>query len=178
MNRYATEVKKLLSDRQEEIRERNEAIDQGLYEAASDPRHPLLAPPKRAIPPFLNFAPLDNALVALDKSSERYSKAFDAFAKKRGGANEKKLALLNAGLIQTERRLTNPVGLPRRPWFKNLIYAPGFYTGYGAKSLPGVREGIEEQRYEEADKEIVRIAKALTDYAASVDKLAGELEKL
>ena len=178
MNRFATEVKKLLSDRQEEIRTRNEAIDQGLYDAASDPRHPLLAPPKRPMPPFLNFAPLDNALAALDRSSARYSRAFNAFTTKSDGASAKQLALLNAGLIQTERRLISSAGLPRRPWYKNLIYAPGFYTGYGAKSLPGVREGIEEHRYEEADKEIIRIAKALTDYAASVDHLAAELEKL
>ena len=84
---------------------------------------------------------------------------------------------MNAHLIQTERRLTSSAGLPRRPWFKNLIYAPGFYTGYGAKSLPGVREGIEEKRYEEAEKEIVRVAQALNDYAASVNRVAEELEK-
>ena len=87
MHRYVTEVKKLLSDKQEEIRDRNEAIDQHLYDAASDPRRPLLAPPKLAVPPFLNFAPLDNALSALDKSAKRYSKAINSFARKNDGAN-------------------------------------------------------------------------------------------
>ncbi len=177
MHRYVTEVKKLLSDKQEEIQARNEAIDQHLYDFASDPRHPLLPPPKQAVPPFLNFAPLDNALATLDKSAQRYSKAIGAFAKKNDGANGKNLAALNEHLLQTERRLTSSAGLPRRPWFKNLIYAPGFYTGYGAKSLPGVREGIEEKRYEEADREIGRVAQALNDYAASVDRIAAELEK-
>jgi N-acetylated-alpha-linked acidic dipeptidase len=176
MHRYVTEVKKLLSDKQTEIRDRNEAIDQHLYEAVSDPRHPLLAPPKQAVPPFLNFAPLENALAALDKSAQRYSKAMSSFAAK-GAANGKDLAGVNAGLIQTERRLTNREGLPGRPWFKHLIYAPGFYTGYGAKTVPGVREGIEEKRYEEAEKEIGRAAQALNDYAASVDHLGEELEK-
>jgi N-acetylated-alpha-linked acidic dipeptidase len=177
MHRYVTEVKKLLSDKQEEIRDRNAAIEQHLYDAASDPRHPLLAPPKQAVPPFLNFAPLDNALATLDTSARRYSKAINAFASKHDGANGKSLTALNARLIQTERRLTSSDGLPRRPWYKHLIYAPGFYTGYGAKTLPGIREGIEERRYEEAEGEIRRAAQALNNYAASVDRAAEELEK-
>ncbi len=177
MRRYGAEVKKLVSDKQEEIRERNLAIDQHLYDAASDPRHPLAAPPKEAVPPFLNFAPLDNALATLDRSAQRYAKAIHSFASKSNGSNSEKLAGLNARLIQTERRLTSPEGLPRRPWFKHLIYAPGFYTGYGVKTLPGVREGIEEHRYEEADREIARVAKAIGDYAASVNGIAEELEK-
>ena len=68
MHRYAAEVKKLLSDKQIEIRERNEAIDQHLYDLVSDPRHPMLPPAKQAIPPFLNFAPLENALSTLDRT--------------------------------------------------------------------------------------------------------------
>ncbi len=82
---------------------------------------------------------------------------------------------LNAKLLQTERTLTSPDGSPRRPWYKHLI-APGFYTGYGVKTLPGVREGIEEKHYQEADKEIVRVAQALQDYAAAVDSAAADLE--
>jgi len=76
-----------------------------------------------------------------------------------------------------ERKLTNAEGLPRRPWYQHLIYAPGFYTGYGAKTLPGVREGIEEKRYAEADKEIERVSKALNDYAAVVDEAAATFEQ-
>jgi N-acetylated-alpha-linked acidic dipeptidase len=91
--------------------------------------------------------------------------------------NAPQLQELNAKLVQTERKLTNEGGLPRRPWFKHLIYAPGFYTGYGAKTLPGVREGIEENRYAEAEKEITRVAQALQDYAAAIDSAAGDLEK-
>ena len=87
------------------------------------------------------------------------------------------LESVNAQLIQTERRLTSADGLPRRPWFKNLIYAPGFYTGYGAKTLPGIREGIEQKHYEEAEKEIERVARALAGYAVAIDAVAVELEK-
>jgi N-acetylated-alpha-linked acidic dipeptidase len=177
MHKFADEVKKLLADRQQEIRDRNEAIEQGLFDAASDPRHPLRPPPREQMPPFLNFAPLDNALAALDKSAAHYSSAIIAFAIKVPPPEAQSLESLNARLIQTERRLTSADGLPRRPWFKNLIYAPGFYTGYGAKTLPGIREGIEEKRYAEAEKEIERVARALSDYAAAVEEVARELEK-
>ena len=80
-------------------------------------------------------------------------------------------------LIRSERVLLSPEGLPRRPWFKHLLYAPGVYAGYGAKTLPGARESIELKRYSEADGEIARIAKALQDEAALADEAAAELEK-
>jgi N-acetylated-alpha-linked acidic dipeptidase len=115
--------------------------------------------------------------VKLDRSASRYSKALKAYLGKHETADGKDLAAVNQQLLLAERKLTSPAGLPRRPWFKHLIYAPGFYTGYGAKSLPGVREGIEEKRYAEADREIVRVAQVLTDYAASVNKIALDLEK-
>ena len=95
---------------------------------------------------------------------------------RKGGADAGQLAALNARLVQLERRLTSPGGLPRRPWFKHLIYAPGFYTGYGAKTLPGIREGIEMNRYEEAEGEIRRAAEAINAYAAGVDRVAEDLE--
>ena len=69
-------------------------------------------------------------------------------------------------------KLTNADGLPRRPWYKHLLYAPGVYSGYGVKTVPGVREGIEQKRYAEADQEIVRVAKALEDEAALIDSAA------
>src|SRR6267154_2423970 len=175
IHKYNDELKKLLKDKQEQVHDRNQDIDDGVYSAASDPRRPTVAPPKEEVPPFLNFAPLDNAQNAVDKSAQRYTKAAKAFAG--GSAAPQTLQALNAKLLQAERKLTNPDGLPRRPWFKHLIYAPGFYTGYGAKTLPGVREGIEEKRYQEAEKEITRVSKALQDYADAIDSAAADLEK-
>ena len=84
---------------------------------------------------------------------------------------------LNQKLIQSERKLSNPKGLPRRPWFQSMIYAPGYYTGYGAKTMPGVREAIEENRYADAEHEVTRVAQALDDYATAIDQAAGELEQ-
>lgn len=181
VHKYSDELKKLLKDRQDEARDRNQNLADGVYAAASDPRRPTVAPPKQEQPPFINFAPLDNALAALDRSAERYSKAVKAFS---AGASSGStppvpspaLQALNQKLIETERKLSNAEGLPRRPWFQNLIYAPGYYTGYGAKTLPGIREGIEEKRYAEAEHEVTRVAKALNDYAAAIDQAAGHLE--
>jgi N-acetylated-alpha-linked acidic dipeptidase len=175
IHKYSDELKTLLKNRQDEIRDRNQDIDNGVYSAVSDPRRPTVAPPKEEVPPFLNFAPLDNAQNALERSAQRYSKAMKAF----NGANASPQALqtLNGKLLLAERKLINDGGLPRRSWYRHLIYAPGFYTGYGAKTLPGVREGIEEKRYQEAEKEITRVAQALQDYAAAIDAAAEDLEK-
>ena len=175
IHKYSEELKTLLKNRQDEVRERNQDLDDGVFNAISDPRRPIVPPAKEAVPPFLNFAPLDNAEAILRRSAERYSKALKGIA----SANfpPQVLQELNNKLIQTERHLTNEEGLPRRPWYKHLIYASGFYTGYGAKTLPGVREGIEEKRYQEAEREMVRIAKALEEYAAAIDAAASDLEK-
>jgi len=178
MHKYTSEVKKLLTDKQEEIRERNDAIDQGMYEAVSDPRRPMIAPKKEAVPPFINFAPLDNALADLDKSAARYGKACKLFSSASQSPLATQLTSLNGQLLQLERRLTQEDGLPRRPWFKHLIYAPGFYTGYGAKTLPGIREAIEEKRYDEADRQAARVAQTLKAYAGAIDDAAARLEAL
>ena len=86
------------------------------------------------------------------------------------------LQALNQKLMQSERKLTSPEGLPGRPWFQHLIYAPGAYTGYGVKTIPGVREAIEQKKWKEADEQIVRAANALQDEAALIDSAAQELE--
>src|SRR6266853_969472 len=175
IHKYSDELKTLLKNKQEQVHDRNHDIDDGVYSAASDPRRPTVAPPKEEVPPFINFAPLDNAQNALDRSAQHYSKVVKAFTS--GSGSPQSLQALNTKLLMAERKLTNPGGLPRRSWYQHLIYAPGFYTGYGAKTLPGVREGIEEKRYQEAEKEITRVAQALQDYAAVIDSAADDLEK-
>jgi N-acetylated-alpha-linked acidic dipeptidase len=87
------------------------------------------------------------------------------------------LRALNAKLIDSERKLTNEDGLPRRAWYKHLLYAPGVYSGYGVKTVPGVREGIEEKRYAEAEEEIERVAKALEQESTLIDSAAKLLEQ-
>ena len=111
------------------------------------PRRPTVAPPRAEVPPHLEFAPLENAVDALQKSAGRYGKARKAVEGRSLPAET--LARFNAALIRSERVLS-PEGLLRRPWFKHLLYAPGTYSGYGAKTMPGAREAIELKRYSDA----------------------------
>src|SRR5215470_12307925 len=176
VRKYSKDLQKLLADKQEEIRERNQELDEGVFRATFDPRRPTVAPAREEVPPHLNFAPLENAVEMLTHSAERYQKAL---AQKQSGLSDMQaetLRALNAKLIESERRLTNDDGLPRRPWYKHLLYAPGIYSGYGVKTVPGVREAIEQKRYGEAETEIVRVAKALEAEAALIDSAAQSLE--
>ena len=174
---YMKELEKLLSDKQDEIRERNQELDEGVFKAKNDPRRPKVAPAREEVPPHLNFAPMQNSLEALTHSAERYQKALAQKQASLTDAQTEWLRGLNTQLMESERKLTNEDGLPRRSWYKHLLYAPGVYTGYGVKTVPGVREGIEQKKYSEADAEIVRVAKVLQDEAQLVDSAAQMLEK-
>jgi N-acetylated-alpha-linked acidic dipeptidase len=129
------------------------------------------------VPPALNFAPLDNAATALADSARRYETALGA-SRARLAANATALRALNAKLRQAESQLIDAAGLPRRSWYRHLLYAPGYYAGYGAKTIPGVREGIEQGRYEEAEGEVVRVSRALMRLVALVDSASADLEKI
>jgi N-acetylated-alpha-linked acidic dipeptidase len=170
VHKYTEDLQALLKHKQEEIEERNLEFEEGVFLATSDPQHPKGPPEAEATPPELNFAPLLNAAKALAASAKSYQKAI-AKAQPTFGDPTQTAAVeeLNRILLQAERSLTNPDGLPRRAWFKHLLYAPGVYSGYGAKTMPGVREGIELGRYSEAEREIVRVAKVLDAETALLD---------
>jgi N-acetylated-alpha-linked acidic dipeptidase len=126
IGRYVQEVEKLARDKRDHIIERNRDIDEGVYAAANDPRHPEQAPKKENVPPILNFAPLENGLAALQHVTDLYQKAL-AHAAENGASALAKASLrdVNQRLILVERALTLEQGLPNRPWFKHQIYALG-----------------------------------------------------
>jgi N-acetylated-alpha-linked acidic dipeptidase len=169
---YVRELQNLLRQRQDEVRERNRQISDGVFAAVNDPKAPRPIPQPEEVPPALNFAPLENAQGALSRAAERYKAA----AAKAGTADAAVVRAVNARLIQSERQFIDEGGLPRRPWYRHLLYAPGFYTGYGVKTMPGVREGIEQKRYAEAEKEVVRVAAAMDREAALINGAAASLE--
>ena len=173
---YVKELKKLSERMQEEIRERNREIEEGVFSATNDPRRPLVAPKTEAVPPHLNFAPLENAADALTRSAAEYKKAFEQ-ANANGGAAlaSASLADINKMLIATERKLTTTEGLPNRPWFKHQLYAPGYYTGYSAKTVPAVREPIEQKQWKQAETGIDVVARVLQDEAALISSAAAKL---
>ena len=171
---YLKQIKKAVDDAREQATERDKELDEGLFNAVSDPRRPTFAPPREAVPPYLDFAPLDNAADALTTAAQRYQDALHRVWPAPLPAAT--LASLNQKMIDSERRLTTPEGLLRRGWYKHMIYAPGVYSGYGAKTIPGVREAIEQKHWDEANSEIVRVAAVLNAETELINSAAQELE--
>ncbi len=170
---YTAEVKALLETRRKEAEDIKRNLADGVYEAANDPRNPTVPPPAREIPPYLNFAPLDNAAAAFEQAAAHYSEALKTVQGKSFAPD--RLQTINQQLALAERKLTSEQGLPRRPWMRHLLYAPGWYTGYSAKTMPGVREAIEEGRYTEAEQQVALVARALQDEAAWIEQITKEL---
>jgi N-acetylated-alpha-linked acidic dipeptidase len=160
----------------DEVRERNLEIEEGAFTASADPKKPYFPPKKEDVPPYLNFAPLQNSADALSRSAAEYQKAFDA-AESNGGRALAAASIveINGMLIQSERKLTSPEGLPGRAWYKHQIYAPGVYTGYEAKAIPAVREAIEQKQWKQADDALLRAAAVLQDEATLVSSAAAKL---
>jgi len=173
---YLKELKTLSQKTQEDIRERNREIEEGVFKATNDPKRPLVPPSVEAVPPHLNFAPLENAVDTLSRSAAEYRKALEQVNANGGAAlASPSFAGVNKMLIESERKLTNAEGLPNRPWFKHQLYAPGFYTGYAVKTVPAVREAIELKKWNQADESIVVVARVLQDEAALISSAAAKL---
>jgi len=177
VEKYVKELTDLLAKKRDDVRERNRQIDEGVFAAVSDPRRPVSPPQPETVPPALNFAPLENATAALTVRARRYQRAVEA-GSARLPQNGGPLRVLNAKLRQAETQLLDTAGLPNRPWYRHLLYAPGLYTGYSVKTIPGVREGIEQAHYAEAEREVVRVSAALTRLVSLLDSATADLEKL
>lgn len=166
VQQYAAEIKQSVETIRTQSDEHNKLLQENRFQLAADPKEPFTQPEPMAQVPFLNFAPLDNALATLEKSATDYTQA----SVKIGQIPAADLKKLNETLYKSERYLTHPDGLPRRSWFQHQIYAPGFYTGYGVKTLPMIREAIEQKNWAEAQEGIQRVSTTLLQFAAQVDK--------
>jgi N-acetylated-alpha-linked acidic dipeptidase len=176
--KYEEELEKLVKDKQDEFTERNLQLKEGVFTAMSDPQKPTVAPSIEIVPPYMNFAPMKNALDLLRKNSERYSKALSDWESKGSmPLAAQDLQSINADLLKVSRLFLNEKGLPERPWFKNQIYAPGAYTGYGAKPVAAVREYMDEKRWKEADAQIPQVSLAIENAAAEIGQAADDFEK-
>jgi N-acetylated-alpha-linked acidic dipeptidase len=165
LSKYLKEVMETAVSMREDALKHNELIDKKAYSLAADPRKSQAAPTKKTPAPFLDFSPLQNALASLQKE-------VDAFAEKDlNGLPEAKKTALNVLLMHAEQQLTSEDGLPRRGWYRHQIYAPGFYTGYGVKTLPGVREAIEQENWGEAQQQIGKLAGTLTRMKTYLQKM-------
>lgn len=169
---YDTELKELVKSLQKEAADRNRNLNMQLYALTDDPKKKLEAPPPLTAPPEMDFSPLDNAIAALDRSAKQFNDARPVLE----ALPAEKLNALNAELTTVDRKLLSDQGLPRRPWVRNIIYAPGVYAGYGVKTLPGVREGLEQGRYPEAKEQLTVVCKAIDDEAAYIEQIVHEFE--
>jgi N-acetylated-alpha-linked acidic dipeptidase len=166
VNDYAIDVKSLLDNARAETDIENKLIKNNLFNAANDPTRKLKLPVARENVPFLGFNGLDNALNALKNAAEDFQKMADKAPLLAIDKQQK----LNAILYKAERSLLQEQGLPRRNWYRHQIYAPGYYTGYGVKTLPGIREGIEERHWAEAQERIDIVAKTILAYVGEINK--------
>ena len=165
LEQYAKEVMKTADDLREQTEKHNTLVARNAFVLAADPTKPFKAPTAEAKVPFLDFAPLQNALAA---TAEQVKLLKTKNAQALSAAQRREL---NGLLKQAEQQLINPEGLPRRGWYRHQIYAPGFYTGYGVKTLPGVREAIEQRDWEEAGQQIERLAQTLQGMAEYLQKM-------
>ena len=175
---YVKELKTLSNKMRSDIIETNRQLDEGVFVATADPEQKPtpVPPPREGVPPYLNFAPLDNASDALTHAAAAYRAALEkAEANGSAALATASLAEVNQMLIENEQQLTLEKGLPGRPWYKHYVDAPGQYTGYAAKTLPAVREAIEQKHWKDADAEIVVTAKVLEGEAKHIQDAADKL---
>lgn len=170
VERYGREVMKLTDDLREESKQRDRLLDGRMYEAVSDSTETYVAPRRLSAVPYLNFAPLQNSLARLQQAARSYTDATRLLSVNGKSVPRGAQLSLDQVLIETERALTDDAGLPRRDWFKHQIYAPGFYTGYGVKTLPGVREALEERNWTEASRNVSRVAQTIERFAETVER--------
>jgi N-acetylated-alpha-linked acidic dipeptidase len=163
---YLDEVMKLADKQREKDRALANLSREGDFKLSSEPYDPTVAPADKGVTPLIDMLPLQNAVDHLKRAAGDADSVL---------AGEDKLppatqARIDASLANIAQLLLDPQGLPGRPWFKNLIYAPGTLTGYGAKTLPGVREAIEQRRFDDARTYVQRTAAVIEYYAARLDQ--------
>jgi N-acetylated-alpha-linked acidic dipeptidase len=172
VQQYASEIEQSVETLRTQSEEHNRLLKENRFQIAADPKEPFVQPDPMPMVPYLNFAPLENALATLEKSATGYAQA-SANGSTSTAADLKRL---NEILYKSERYLTHPEGLPRRPWFQHQIYAPGFYTGYGVKTLPMIREAVEQKNWAEAEQGITRVSDTLVQFAKQIDKATALLK--
>lgn len=170
--KYADEVMKLADTMRSETTRENKKIESKAYKLAADPTKHFVPRQKKGAVPFFSFAPLQNALTNLEAAAKKYDAAV---AEHGAGLSPDSQEALNELLMGIEQKMTRKQGLPRRPWFKHQIYAPGFYTGYGVKTLPGIREALEQRNWDEAAEQIEIVSSTIDLVTDALDEATGML---
>ncbi|MFT3932297.1 MAG: transferrin receptor-like dimerization domain-containing protein [Chitinophagaceae bacterium] len=168
INGYVTEVTALADQLRETTAVENQLIKEKRYAYALDPKEKITPPVIKDEVPFLNFAGLQNAMSEFEKASKHLSETLSS-----GKLTAEQKNAINKKLYRAEQQLLTEKGLPRRGWYKHSIYAPGFYTGYGVKTLPGIREALEQRNWKEAQENADTDATVIKNFAAYLDGIAS-----
>ncbi len=161
---YLDEIMKLTEDMRSGVKKHNKMVDKNVFELAADPKKPFVKPEKKEMIPYLDFTPLQNELAELKISIDALGSDMSKLSKNQRDA-------VNLKLMKAEQALTYQAGLPRRSWYKHQIYAPGFYTGYGVKTLPSVREAVEQKDWKEAQEQIGVLTQTLKRFHEHVKSM-------
>ncbi|HMM57818.1 MAG TPA: transferrin receptor-like dimerization domain-containing protein [Rudaea sp.] len=177
LDHYVAQLHKVADEERKKAEAQHKLLDARDYELVSDPTRPVAPPERLSDVPKINFAPLDAAAKNLKASAEAFQAAYAARAGDGFSMPARQSARINELMGRMEQALTDADGLPGREWFKHMIYAPGLLTGYGVKTVPGVREALEARNWQQADEYAAITARTLDGYRADLDKLTALLQQ-
>ncbi len=172
ISEYLGEIKKLIKDKREAAETQAKLLSDSTFTLFADPTKSSGLPTALKPVPRIDLTALESAVKKLTRSAKAYD---GAFAKNATRLDADKRARLQALMRDIDQTLASDTGLPGRPWFRNLIYAPGRFTGYDTKTLPGVREGIEDQRFDDANRYVKLTAGVLDAYSKRLDQATALL---
>jgi len=175
VSRYVEEIEKLTDKMRSETVEADQLIAERIYELGADSSDPVGPPAREAAVPYLNLTPLKNAAAALTASARELDARYAAALAEPSRLTKERVVAVNGELRRAEQALLSAGGLPGRSWYRHMVYAPGLHTGYGAKTLPGVREAVEDRRWAEAADNVLVTARALDAYRAALDAATDKL---
>jgi len=167
---YDDELHKLADGMRSKTRELSKLLDDDAYKLTSNPDAPRVPPPRADDVPYLNFSELDNAVQKLEQSAKAFDKEYARLDAGSDASMNGERGRVNLMLVTLEQSLTDSHGLPGREWYQHMIYAPGMHTGYGVKTLPGIREAIEERHWDQANQYMGVVARALNAYSTRLER--------
>jgi N-acetylated-alpha-linked acidic dipeptidase len=173
--RYLDDLDRYTERLRQQTLDTHRLLDERLYELAASATDPVGPPAREADVPYLNFAPLRNSTAALAASAKAFDAAYAAALAEPGRLTAARAAAANAILGGAEQALLSEHGLPGRPWYRHMVTAPGLYTGYGAKTLPAVREAVEERHWAEVAESVAATAAAIDGYRRALDAATAAL---
>ena len=173
---YADEMVSAMEKSRADTLRHNKLVNEGHYKAAANIREGYEVPELKVEVPHINLSPMQNSVDRLKSSAAAFDAAYDKLATSGYALSSSDINKLDMLMYQVEAKLIRPEGLPRRPWYRHHVYAPGYYTGYGVKTLPGVREGIEEAKWAETQQQMAKLAEVLNDYADQLDEATALMQ--